>query len=96
MAVFFLAEIEAIHDPDTYAEYVELAAAIIRQHGGEYVLRSQKLTPVSGAWDTKRVVLIRFDSFQQLRRCFQSQAYRAIAPLRERSAASKAIVIGQD
>jgi uncharacterized protein (DUF1330 family) len=93
MAVYFLAEIDSIHDREKYDEYKERVAPIIRKYGGEYVLRSDRLTPISGSQAPARVVLIRFESREQLQRCFQSEEYAAVAPLREQSTASRAMVI---
>ena len=93
MAVFFLAEIEAIHDPVMYADYVRKAEPIICQYGGQYVVRSDRLTGVSGDWKAKKIVMIRFDSPQTLQACFQSPQYREIAPLREQSTTSKAVIL---
>jgi uncharacterized protein (DUF1330 family) len=93
MAAFFLAEIESIHDRKKYDAYKERVAPIIRKFGGEYVLRSDRLSPVSGSWSSERIVLIRFDSREQLQRCFRSEEYAAIAALREQSTVSKAMVI---
>jgi uncharacterized protein (DUF1330 family) len=93
MAAYFLAEIESIHDRKKYDEYRERVAPIIRKFGGEYLLRSDRLSPVSGPWTVERIVLIRFDTREQLRRCFRSDEYRAVAPLREQSTISRAMVI---
>ena len=93
MSVFFLAEIESITDQKLYSEYIERTTPIIKKYGGEYVLRSQCLDPISGDWDIKRIILIRFASKDKIRECFQSGEYREIAHLRESSTESKAIVI---
>ena len=93
MAAYFLAEIESIHDRKRYDEYRKRVEPIIRKFGGEYVVRSDSLSPVSGIWSVARVVLIRFDSREQLQRCFQSDEYSAVAPLREQSTVSKAMIV---
>jgi len=93
MAAYFLAEIESIQDRKKYDEYKERVAPIIWKFGGEYVLRSDRLSPISGIWSVERVVLIRFDSREQLQRCFQSDEYSAVAPLREQSTVSKAMIV---
>lgn len=50
-----------------YLDYIERAKPIILRHGGEYVVRSDKLSPVSGKWEAKRIILIRFASKRKLR-----------------------------
>ena len=93
MSVFFLAEIEAILDEDMYRQYIEKVAPVTEKHGGEYLFRSEQLFPVSGHWDLKRMILIRFASKEKVRECFQSDEYIAVAHLRENSTVSKAIII---
>jgi uncharacterized protein (DUF1330 family) len=93
MPVFFLAEIKEITDDNLYGQYIEKARPIIERYGGEYILRSEQLKPISGDWDLKRIILIRFASIDKLHGCFQSDEYRKIAHLRENSTVSKAIVI---
>ena len=93
MSVFFLAEIKNITDNNLYREYIEKTASIIEKHGGEYILRSEQLIPISGDWDLKRIILIRFADKEKLRECFQSDEYKEIAHLRENSTVSKAIMI---
>jgi uncharacterized protein (DUF1330 family) len=48
---------------------------------------------LSGDWHPERVVVIVFETIEQLRKCFRSSEYLALAPLRERSTRSEAIVV---
>jgi uncharacterized protein (DUF1330 family) len=50
------------------------------------------VTSLSGNWHPERIVVIAFDSMEQLRACFASPEYRAIAPLREGSTNSRSII----
>ena len=93
MAVFFLAEIETITDADRYGQYREKVAPLVGKYGGTYVFRSNRLSPVSGTWDVERMVLLRFESQEQMNRCFHSPEYKEIAALREQSTISRAITI---
>ena len=93
MSVFFMAEIESITDEKLYSEYIEKTTPIIKKYGGEYVLRSQSLNPISGDWKIKRIILIRFASRDNIQECFRSNEYKEIAHLRENSTVSKAILI---
>jgi uncharacterized protein (DUF1330 family) len=93
MAAFFLAEIEKIHDLEKYREYVDKAEPIIKSFGGKYILRSEKIIPVSGKCNAKRIILIRFENKERLMKCLRSEKYRKIKDLRELSIESKAIII---
>ena len=96
MSVFFMVELESITDEKMYSEYIEKTTPIIKKYGGEYVLRSQCLNPISGDWNIKRIILIRFASKDKMQDCFQSNEYKEIVHLRENSSISKAIVIEEN
>lgn len=91
MAVYMIAEIE-VKDAGMYAEYVRCARKILEQHGGRYLARGKPM-PMSGEWTPQRVILLEFESLEQLRKCFQSEEYRRIAHLREQSTSSRVIVM---
>jgi uncharacterized protein (DUF1330 family) len=95
MPVFFLAEIE-VFDHEKYHVYIERASQIVRQYGGEYIFRSDKIVPVSGNWTPHRLVLIRFNSKTDVQLCFGSKEYLQIKHLREQSAKSRSVLIDQD
>jgi len=92
-SVHLLIEVKEILHREMYEAYTRQAKPIIISYGGEYVVTSDNLIPLSGEWDTKRVVLIRFQSLNDLRVCFDSEEYREIAHLRENSVMGKAIII---
>ncbi len=93
MSVFFLVQIETILDENMYREYIDKATPIIKKYGGEYILRSEKINILTGDWNLKRILLIRFASKEKIQECLQSSEYRDIAHLRENSTTSKAIII---
>jgi len=93
MSAYLLAEIQHIRDPATYQRYVEAARPIVEKHGGTYLLRSDKVSAISGLSSPERVLLIRFPDQQTLAACFGSKEYKEIAPLREQSTESRALVI---
>jgi uncharacterized protein (DUF1330 family) len=49
--------------------------------------------PFEGGWDPERIVVIVFDSMETWEGCFKSAEYRKIAPLREKSAETRALVV---
>lgn len=92
MSVYFLADIE-IKDKKMYSEYTDKAPEIIRKYGGIYLVKGGEVETVSGDWRPKRVIIIKFSSQKALRECFNSAEYKEIAPLREKSTTSKAIIV---
>jgi uncharacterized protein (DUF1330 family) len=92
MTVYVIIEVE-VKDPDLYAEYVDQVPAVIARYGGRYLVRGGKVTPLSPAWQPERLIVIEFDRAEQMRRCFSSAEYAALAPLREGSTVSRAVIV---
>jgi uncharacterized protein (DUF1330 family) len=92
MAGYFLLEID-VKDQAAYSEYLKVAPATVKQYGGKYLIRGGSVTPVEGGWNPKRLVLLEFPSVEQAKRWLDSPEYRKIAPIRERSTHSKAVIV---
>ncbi len=92
MAVFLIIEIE-VSEPGMYSEYVRRVPEIIEKHGGRYLVRGGKVTPLSGNWNPERIIVVEFETVEQIRSCLGSPEYLELAPLRERSTASRAIIV---
>lgn len=90
--VYQILDIEVLQ-PETYARYVQQVAAVVRQHGGRYLVRGGKVLGIGGDWNPGRLVVIEFDSLENLQSCFGSDEYRQIAPLREQATRSKAVIV---
>lgn len=78
---------------EDYLEYIDLVKPIVNKYHGRYIARSEKITALNKAWSPDRVIIIEFDSKEQLDRCFSSEEYKRISMLREKSVNSKAIII---
>ena len=92
MSVFFVISTSEIVDQQRYEKYVELAGPIVESYGGEYLLQSDKIIAAKD-WQAQKIVIIRFDSKEQMDRCFQSNEYREIIPFREGSIISRFVVV---
>jgi uncharacterized protein (DUF1330 family) len=92
VSVYMIIDLE-VKDWQTYGEYVERVPAVIAKHGGRYLVRGGDVTPLGGGWTPERVVLIEFDSARQMERCFASEEYSELAPLREKSTVSRSIAV---
>jgi uncharacterized protein (DUF1330 family) len=82
-----------VRGADLYAQYVEQVREVVTRRGGTYLARGGEVTVLSGDWHPKRLVLIEFPTMDDLRACFASSEYAVLAPLRERSTASRAIIV---
>jgi len=92
VAVYVIIEIK-VRDRDAYREYVGKVRPVVEKHEGRYLCRGGAVTPVSGNWDPERIVLIEFPSKEAVQKCFSSEEYGKIAPLRERSTTGRAIIV---
>jgi uncharacterized protein (DUF1330 family) len=92
MPVYLIIEITVI-DPEVYAEYVEQVQALVEQYGGRYLARGGDVVPLTDDWQPQRIVLIQFDTIDQVQDCFASPEYQALVPLREQSTTSRAIIV---
>ena len=92
MPVYLMIEI-SIKNPEMYSGYVDKVFGLVSRYGGRYLARGGKITPVAGGWHPERVILIEFDSAEQVEKCFASAEYREIAPLREQATISRAIIV---
>ncbi|MBW1709336.1 MAG: DUF1330 domain-containing protein [Deltaproteobacteria bacterium] len=78
---------------EPYRQYVENVCKVIEDHGGRHLVRTGRVTPVSGDWNPERIIVIEFETAEQLDQCFQSPEYLELAPFREHSAISKSIIV---
>lgn len=92
MPAYFIIDVQVI-EPTLYADYIVRARPILERHGARYLARGGAVTPVAGDWRPERIVLIEFPSTAALQTCLNSPEYRAIRPLRERAARTRAIVV---
>ena len=92
MSVYMIIEVE-VKNNETYSKYIEKVPEIISKYGGRYLTRGGKTTAITGNWNPEKIVLIEFETIEQLQQCFQSTEYLEIAPLREQSTVSKAIIV---
>jgi uncharacterized protein (DUF1330 family) len=96
MSAYFLVEILEITDAGRYGQYINAVKSVVEKGGGEYVIRTDRVTAFFGGSAPARIILIRFKDAQSLHACFSSDEYGRIAPLREMSTLSRAYVIEED
>ena len=92
MPVYLVAEIE-IKDPEMYSRYVVKVPEVIERFGGRYLSQGGRVTPMSGNWNPERIILIEFETLEQLQQCFNSTEFLEIAPFRTQSTLSRSIIV---
>jgi len=93
MAVYMIIEAKEVMDKEGYGEYIRQVPQTIERFGGKYLARGGRIKVVAGDWDPRRVIIVQFDSMEKFTAWWDSPEYRAIAPIRERSARTNAVVV---
>ncbi|MDE7228908.1 MAG: DUF1330 domain-containing protein [Oscillospiraceae bacterium] len=75
-----------------YDEYIRLVKPIVEKYGGKYLVRTENITALSVKRTPNRAIVIKFDSREQLDKCFSSDEYKAIMSKRTNSVDSRAII----
>jgi len=74
---YTITEVEVV-DVDGYKRYLELAKPAMAQHGGRFLVRGAKPIVAEGDWPPQQsVVVIEFQSMDQLKAWYDSPQYRA-------------------
>jgi uncharacterized protein (DUF1330 family) len=92
MPVYMVIEV-TVRDREVYAEYMRRVPATVEQYGGRYVVRGGRVVALTGDWNPERVVILEFPTAQHMERWNASPEYAAVAPLRARSATTRAIAL---
>ena len=92
-----------VHDEQTYGQYRQKVKPIIEHYGGTYVVRAgskfvsdnptSHLLQTAGDWNPDRIVVLHFDSAEQLKKCFGSPEYKEIVHLRTSSSSTKSVLV---
>jgi uncharacterized protein (DUF1330 family) len=73
-----------VADQAAYEPYKALAAAAIAQYGGRYLVRGGAAEMLEGKWtNIPRLVVVEFDSVEQVKRFYHSAEYGAARKARE-------------
>jgi len=90
MSYYFMASI-TIRDHVEYQKYLDRADEIFARYNGTYLAVDDNPELLEGKWDSERAVLIRFDTKQDFKGWYYSEAYKEI--LQHRLAASRSSTI---
>lgn len=92
MSAYVVAQLE-VHDPASFAEYLEGFHPILARHGGRLLALSPEAEVIEGAWAMPRTVVMRFPTREDVRRWHADPDYKALAELRHRSARANIVLV---
>ena len=92
MAAYLVARIR-VSDPVKWEQYRAAVPAVIARHGGRYIVRGADATPLEGAHDTRRQVIIEFPTTEAATGFWHSADYAAVKKLRDGAAELDVVVL---
>src|SRR5215469_479109 len=81
-----------ITDPVAYQQYAAKSSAIVAAHGGEYLIRGGKVTPLEGK-PPKRFVVIQYESVEKALEWYNSPEYVAARTIRQKAAKGHLFIV---
>jgi uncharacterized protein (DUF1330 family) len=92
MSAYFIANIR-VRDAQEYEKYLRDSDEVFARFGGEYLAVDEAPEVLEGGWDYTKTVLIKFPDKEELRRWYDSDAYRRILKYRLGSAECDTIIV---
>lgn len=92
MSAYVLVEVD-IKDPERYEDYRAMVPASLEVYGGRFLARGGEVESLEGSWDPARIVVLEFESVEQVKRWWDSEEYREARDLRQATAETKMIVV---
>ena len=89
---YFIAEVE-VTDPATMQQYGSKVAETLASLNHRYIVRSRNIQTLEGDPPKGGIVEIQFDSVEKAREWYDSPAYAAIRPIRQKAAKSRIFIV---
>ncbi len=71
-----------ITNPDQYKDYVSKVTEVVKEFGGQYLVRGGQQTILEGTPKGNRNVVIEFKTFENAKKWYYSEKYKKIINLR--------------
>ena len=82
-----------VTDMQQYQEYMKLTPAIVEKYGGQFIIRGGDKVVLEGPDSSERIVMLKFDSVDTVRRMYNSDEYQAAIKVRAGAADASFIVM---
>ena len=83
MNAYMIVDVD-VRDPAVYEEYKTKVPALIRKHGGEYLVRGGNFVVLEGDWEPNRLVILRFPDIASAQAFLIDPEYQPLKALRQR------------
>ncbi len=82
-----------VTDMQQYQEYMKLTPAIVEKYGGQFIIRGGDKVVLEGPDSSERIVMLKFDNVDAVRRMYNSDEYQAAIKVRAGAAEASFIVM---
>ena len=89
---YIVAEI-TVTDPAVYEGYKSAVSPLVTKYGGRYLVRGGNAQSVEGEKPGGRIVILEFPTLAMAQAFVQSDDYRPVAQIRQKSATSRIIMV---
>ena len=92
MPSYVIADVE-VTDPTKFQEYSNQVPSTVEKYGGKYLVRGGDTERAEGSWEPKRMVVLKFEDMEQLKRWYHSQECSDPMQLRHHSVNSSILFV---
>ncbi|MFP7571735.1 DUF1330 domain-containing protein [Marivita sp. S2033] len=92
MPGYMIFEID-ITDRAAWDAYREVAGPVMAQGGGRFLINSTEAEPLEGDWTPPTISVVEFPSIEAARAFYNSPAYQATIPMRQRASRGRGILV---
>lgn len=94
MSWYFMVDtyIDAEKGRGEYDAYIQQVKPIVEKFGGTYLVRTEDVCCLCNERMPQRLIVIRFDTKENLDACFSSEEYKRIMSKRKNSVDSRAVI----
>ncbi len=82
-----------VTDPEQYKEYTAESGGSIAEFGGRFVVRGGETTTFEGPEETRRMVVVEFESVEQAKAWYHSERYARVRELRAGAAEFEMVLV---
>jgi uncharacterized protein (DUF1330 family) len=90
--VYIIVDID-IFDPVGFAEYRKAVVPLVQKYGGQYIAADDRVEPLEGDWNPKRIVMIEFPSLENAKGWLNCEEYSEPCKIRQRTAKTRMILV---
>lgn len=89
---YWIAHVE-VTNPERYKDYVAGNAVAFRKYNARFLVRGGESIVPEGTLQSRRHVVIEFDSYVTAKACYESPEYQAVAKIREEASEGDLVII---